>query len=39
MEWGAFRDAYMKQDKYWYLGPLRKYATYIFNGYAYDSNE
>lgn len=33
LEWGAYRDAYAKQDKYWYWGSLRRYATYIFNGY------
>lgn len=33
VEWGAYRDATAKQDKYWYYGSLRKYATYIFNGY------
>lgn len=33
IEWGAYRDASAKKDKYWYYGPLKKYATYIFNGY------
>lgn len=32
IEWGAYRDAQAKKDKYWYLGPLRNYATYLFNG-------
>lgn len=32
-EWGAHRDVRAKQDKYWYWGSLRKYATYVFNGY------
>lgn len=32
-EWGAYRDAQSKQDKYWYWGSWRKYATYIFSGY------
>lgn len=35
-EWGPYRDAYAKQEKYWYWGSLRKYATYIFNGYKKD---
>lgn len=30
--WGAFRDVDAKQDKYWYFGPLRNYAAYVFNG-------
>lgn len=33
IEWGAYRDANAKKDKYWYFGPLRNYATYLFNGY------
>ncbi|XP_022909206.2 acylglycerol kinase, mitochondrial [Onthophagus taurus] len=33
IEWGAYRDAEVRKDSYWYLGVLRKYATYIFNGY------
>lgn len=33
IEWGAFRDAKIKRDKYWIYGGLRDYATYIFNGY------
>lgn len=32
IEWGAFRDASARKDKYWYFGPLRNYATYIFSG-------
>lgn len=32
IQWGAYRDAQAKKDKYWYLGPLRNYATYLFNG-------
>ncbi|KAB0796513.1 hypothetical protein PPYR_10574 [Photinus pyralis] len=33
VKWGAYRDAQARKDKYWYFGPLRSYATYIFNGY------
>ncbi|GLV39922.1 Multi-substrate lipid kinase [Carabus blaptoides fortunei] len=33
LEWGAYRDAHAKRDKYWYFGSLRNYVTYIFNGY------
>ncbi|VVC97210.1 unnamed protein product [Leptidea sinapis] len=33
LEWGAFRDVQARQDKYWIYGPLRTYASYIFNGY------
>ncbi|KAF5277852.1 hypothetical protein FQA39_LY06004 [Lamprigera yunnana] len=32
IEWGPYRNARVKKDKYWYFGPLRKYATYLFNG-------
>ncbi|KAM3963643.1 acylglycerol kinase-like protein Mulk [Aphomia sociella] len=33
VEFGAFRDAFAKRDKYWFCGPLREYATFLFNGY------
>ncbi|KAK5644225.1 hypothetical protein RI129_008070 [Pyrocoelia pectoralis] len=33
VKWGAYRDAQARKDKYWYFGPLRNYATYIFSGY------
>lgn len=33
IEWGAYRDAEMRSDKYWYWGSLRRYMTYVFNGY------
>lgn len=36
LKWGAFRDAEARKDKYWYYGSLRKYATYVFNGYKDD---
>lgn len=32
IQWGAYRDAYAKRDKYWYWGMLRSYVTYIFMG-------
>lgn len=32
IEWGAYRDAMVKKDKYWYFGPFRNYVTYLFNG-------
>lgn len=32
LKWGAYRDAEAKKDSYWYLGGLKKYATYVFNG-------
>ncbi|KAI4462505.1 sphingosine kinase [Holotrichia oblita] len=38
IEWGAYRDAQVKKDSYWYFGNLRKYATYIFNGYKDNLN-
>ncbi|KZC09762.1 PREDICTED: acylglycerol kinase, mitochondrial [Dufourea novaeangliae] len=33
VEWGAWKDAHSIAKKYWYWGPLRKYATYVLNGY------
>ncbi|XP_066137593.1 acylglycerol kinase, mitochondrial [Euwallacea fornicatus] len=33
IKWGAYRDAEVKKDHYWVFGKLRKYATYIFNGF------
>ncbi|XP_041988509.1 acylglycerol kinase, mitochondrial isoform X2 [Aricia agestis] len=33
IEWGAFRDIHSRKDKYWIYGPLREYASYVFNGY------
>lgn len=33
IEWGAFRDAYARRDKYWLYGGLREYASFLFNGY------
>ncbi|XP_044744894.1 acylglycerol kinase, mitochondrial [Coccinella septempunctata] len=32
IKWGAYRDAEVLKEKYWYYGSFRKYATYIFNG-------
>lgn len=32
LKWGAYRDAEASKDSYWVFGPMRKYATYIFNG-------
>ncbi|KAK3909100.1 Acylglycerol kinase, mitochondrial [Frankliniella fusca] len=32
LEWGAFRDANARKDKYWYFGGLKSYASYIFTG-------
>lgn len=34
IKWGAYRDADVKRESYWYFGPLKKYATYIFNGFV-----
>ncbi|OXU30059.1 hypothetical protein TSAR_015262, partial [Trichomalopsis sarcophagae] len=38
IEWGAWKDAHSRQDKYWYWGSLRRYMTYVFNGYKSDIN-
>ncbi|XP_069704087.1 acylglycerol kinase, mitochondrial [Periplaneta americana] len=32
IQWGAYRDAHAKRDKYWYWGVLRSYVSYIFMG-------
>ncbi|GFG29208.1 hypothetical protein Cfor_09728 [Coptotermes formosanus] len=32
IQWGAYRDANAKKDKFWYWGMLRSYVTYIFMG-------
>ncbi|PBC29195.1 acylglycerol kinase, mitochondrial [Apis cerana] len=39
VEWGAWKDANALATKYWYWGPLKKYATYIFNGYKENLNK
>lgn len=33
-EWGAFRDAYNQRDRYWYFGPLRERAAFLFNAFS-----
>ncbi|XP_050298150.1 acylglycerol kinase, mitochondrial [Anthonomus grandis grandis] len=32
IKWGAYRDAEVKKESYWYFGGFKKYATYLFNG-------
>ncbi|KOB79225.1 Acylglycerol kinase, mitochondrial, partial [Operophtera brumata] len=32
-EWGAFRDTMARKDRYWFVGSLRNYASFLFNGY------
>ncbi|XP_076766711.1 acylglycerol kinase-like protein Mulk [Xylocopa sonorina] len=39
VEWGAWKDADASASKYWYLGPLKKYATYVFNGFKDNLNQ
>lgn len=34
LKWGAYRDADVRKEKYWYFGPLKHYATYIFSGFV-----
>ncbi|XP_017300799.1 acylglycerol kinase, mitochondrial [Diaphorina citri] len=34
IDWGNLKYAQSKRDKYWYLGPLKPYATYVFNGFS-----
>jgi len=29
--WGFYRDAFAKQNNYWFLGSFKKYMTYIWN--------
>lgn len=38
IEWGAWQDAYARRSKYWLGKTLRKYATFIFNGYKGNLN-
>ncbi|XP_046813636.1 acylglycerol kinase, mitochondrial isoform X2 [Vespa crabro] len=38
IEWGAWQDAYIQRNKYFLGKTLRKYATYIFNGYKDNLN-
>ncbi|KAA0202453.1 hypothetical protein HAZT_HAZT009231 [Hyalella azteca] len=33
LEWGAYRDAWERRDKYWYWATLRRYVTYLFSSY------
>lgn len=34
IEWSTFSEAFNKRDKYWYLGSLRDYATFLFNAFS-----
>ncbi|XP_008558541.1 acylglycerol kinase, mitochondrial [Microplitis demolitor] len=38
IELGAWRDADSRRNKYWYWGSLRRYVTYVFNGFKNDLN-
>ncbi|XP_065577690.1 acylglycerol kinase, mitochondrial-like [Artemia franciscana] len=33
LQWGAFKDADSRTEKYWYLGPLKRYATYFWSSF------
>lgn len=33
-EWSTFIDAFQQRDRYWYVGPLREYATVLFNAFG-----
>jgi len=33
LEWGAYRDAQMRKDIYWYWAMAKKYMTYVFSSY------
>ncbi|XP_021931037.1 acylglycerol kinase, mitochondrial, partial [Zootermopsis nevadensis] len=39
IQWGAYRDAHAKRDKYWYWGALRSYVTYVFTGLKSDESD
>ncbi|XP_060821605.1 acylglycerol kinase, mitochondrial [Bombus pascuorum] len=39
VEWGVWKDANASANKYWYWGFLRKYVTYVFNGYEENLNK
>ncbi|XP_030759987.1 acylglycerol kinase, mitochondrial [Sitophilus oryzae] len=32
IKWGAYRDAEVMKESYWYFGGLKKYVTYLLNG-------
>ena len=32
LEWGVFRDANSRADKYWYWGSLNRHISYVFTG-------
>lgn len=34
LHWGAYRDALLLRDRYWYAGPFREYASFLFNGFS-----
>lgn len=34
LEWGAYRDAFIQRDRYWYVGPLRERAAFLFNAFS-----
>lgn len=34
LEWGAYRDAFIQRDRYWYVGPLRERAVFLFNAFS-----
>ena len=33
LEWGAYRDARERRDKYWYWATLKRYVTFLFSSY------
>lgn len=33
-EWSAFSEAFNRRDRYWYVGGLRDYVTFIFNAFS-----
>ncbi|CAL4071780.1 unnamed protein product, partial [Meganyctiphanes norvegica] len=33
LEWGAYRDAEMRRDIYWYWAMAKKYMTFVFSSY------
>jgi acylglycerol kinase len=31
VQWGAYRDAVVRRNKYWFYGPFRTYASMVFS--------
>lgn len=34
VEWSTFSDAFQQRDRFWYVGPLRQYAAFLFTAFS-----